>query len=138
VSFFRESFGDYSHLLLRDAILVVEGGLAFDDFSGELQLRARRVWTLDEACAAHTRVLKLGVNGVGPSFVDSLKRAINGHRGGATRLLLTGYRNAQGCADLELGEDWRVCVTTDLLRTLHELPGVQNVAPTMVRAATAS
>jgi DNA polymerase-3 subunit alpha len=65
--------------------------------------------------------------------VESLKRAINGHRGGATRLLLTGYRNARGCADLELGEDWRVRVTTDLLRTLNELPGVQSVAPTLTR-----
>jgi DNA polymerase-3 subunit alpha len=135
VSFFREALADYAHLLLRDAILVVEGGLALDDFSGELQLRARRVWTLDEACAAHTRVLRLGVNGIGPPFVDSLKRAINGHRGGTTRLLLTGYRNAQGCADLELGEDWRVRVTTDLLRALNELPGVRSVAPAMARPA---
>ena len=138
VSFFREAFADYAHLLLRDAILVVEGGLALDDFSGELQLRARRVWTLDDACTAHTRVLRLGVNGIGPPFVDSLKRAINGHRGGATRLLLTGYRNAQGCADLELGEDWRVRVTTDLLRALNELPGIQSVAPTLIRPATTS
>jgi len=138
VSFFREAFSDYAHLLQRDAILVVEGGLALDDFSGELQLRARRVWTLDDACIAHTRVLRIGVNGVGPQFAATLKAAINGHRGGATSLRVTGYRNARGSADLELGEAWRVRVTTDLLRSLAELPGVHTVAPLLARPSASA
>ncbi|MEO7148876.1 MAG: DNA polymerase III subunit alpha, partial [Rhodanobacteraceae bacterium] len=136
VSFFREVFAQYASLLLRDALLVVEGGLAMDDYSGELQLRARRVWTLDEACAANARVLRVSVNGIGAPFVQSLKHALAGHRGG-TPLLLTGYRNARGCADIELGEEWRVRVTTGLLRELTALPGVQGVAPVLARPAMA-
>ena len=133
VGFFREAFADYAHLLVRDALLVVEGGLALDDFSGELQMRARRVWTLDDACAQYARALRIRVNGIDGGFAPSLKRALAGH-GGATPLLLTGYRNAQGSADFELGEDWRVRVTTDLLRTLTALPGVIGVNPSLSRA----
>lgn len=135
VSFFREVFAQYASLLLRDALLVVEGGLAMDDFSGELQLRARRVWTLDEACATHARVLRVDVNGIGTPFVESLKHALAGHRGGNTPLLLTGYRNASGSADIELGDEWRVRVSTGLLRDLSALPGVRGVAPTLTRPA---
>ncbi|MBS0431283.1 MAG: DNA polymerase III subunit alpha [Proteobacteria bacterium] len=137
VGFFREAFAEYAHLLVRDAILVVEGGLAMDDFSGELQMRARRAWTLDEACAQYARALRLRVNGIDSEFAPSLKRALAGHAG-ATPLLLTGFRNAQGSADFELGEDWRVRVSTELLRTLHALPGVTGVSPTLARAASAS
>ncbi|MEO6968702.1 MAG: DNA polymerase III subunit alpha [Rhodanobacteraceae bacterium] len=135
VSFFREVFAQYASLLLRDALLVVEGGLAMDDFSGELQLRARRVWTLDEACAANARALRISVNGIGAPFVASLKQVLAGHRGGNTPLLLTGYRNASASADIELGEEWRVRVSMALLRDLTALPGVQAVAPALTRPA---
>ena len=65
--------------------------------------------------------------------MDAFKRALAGHRGGNTPLLLTGYRNTQGCADIELGDDWRVRVTTGLLRDLAGLPGVQGVTPALAR-----
>ena len=136
VNFFREAMQQYAPLLQTDAILVIEGGLAIDDFSGELALRARRAWTLDEACEAGARVLRIGVNGIGPGFVTTFKRALAGHCGGRTPLLLTGYRNASGSADLRLGDDWRVKVSTNLLRSLAEVPGVKSVQPSLSRPAT--
>lgn len=133
VNFFREAMQQYAELLQPDALLVIEGGLALDDFSGELALRARRAWTLDAACEHGTRLLRVGINGIGPDFVSSFKRALAGHCGGRTPLLLTGYRNATGCADLRLGDDWRVKVSTGLLRTLAGVPGVKSVEPSLAR-----
>jgi DNA polymerase-3 subunit alpha len=117
-------------------MLVIEGGLAFDDFRGELRVRARRVWTLDQACEGGARMLRLGVNGIGADFVPVLKRALAGHCGGRTPLLLTGYHNAAGRADLRLGDAWRVKVSTDLLRSLAEVPGIQSVRPSLARPDT--
>ncbi|TAN07453.1 MAG: DNA polymerase III subunit alpha [Rhodanobacteraceae bacterium] len=135
VNFFREAMQQYAALLQPDALLVIEGGLALDDFSGELALRARRAWTLDEACEAGARVLRIGVNGIAPDFVPTFKRALAGHCGGRTPLLLTGYHNAQGSADLRLGDDWRVRVNTGLLRGLAAVPGVKSVQPSLSRPA---
>jgi DNA polymerase-3 subunit alpha len=135
VNFFREALQQYGTLLLPDAILVIEGGLALDDFSGELALRARRAWTLDEACETGARVLRVGVNGIDAQFVGNFKRALAGHCGGRTPLLLTGYRNSAGSADLRLGDEWRVRVDTGLLRTLSEVPGVKSVQPSLSRPA---
>ena len=137
VNFFREAMQQYGALLQPDAILVIEGGLALDDFSGELALRARRAWTLDEACEAGARLLRIGVNGIDAGFVTTFKRALAGHCGGRTPLLLTGYHNATGSADLRLGNDWRVRVNTGLLRTLAEVPGVKSVQPSLSRPAAA-
>jgi DNA polymerase-3 subunit alpha len=135
VNFFREAMQQYGALLQPDAILVIEGGLALDDFSGELALRARRAWTFDEACETGARVLRIGVNGIDAGFVSTFKRALAGHCGGRTPLLLTGYRNASGSADLRLGDDWRVRVSTGLLRSLAEVPGVKSVQPSLARPA---
>ncbi|MGH8153122.1 MAG: DNA polymerase III subunit alpha, partial [Rhodanobacteraceae bacterium] len=134
-NFFRDAMEQFGALVQPDAILVIEGGLGFDDFRGELRVRARRVWTLDQACEAGARVLRVGVNGIGAGFVGTFKRALAGHCGGRTPLLLTGYRNGTGRADLRLGDDWRVRVDTELLRSLAEVPGVKSVEPSLSRPA---
>ncbi|TAN07315.1 MAG: DNA polymerase III subunit alpha [Rhodanobacteraceae bacterium] len=133
INFFREALEQYGALAQPDAILVIEGGLAFDDFRGELRVRAQRVWTLDQACEAGSRVLRVAIDGIAPDFVDAFRRALAGYCGGRTPLVLTGYHNAHGRADIRLGDDWRVHVSTDLLRTLAAVPGVRSVQPSLVR-----
>ncbi|HEU0276224.1 MAG TPA: DNA polymerase III subunit alpha [Rhodanobacteraceae bacterium] len=132
-NFFRDAWEQYADLAQPDAMLIIEGGLAFDDFRGELRVRARRVWTLDQACEAGARMLRIGVNGIDAGFVPVLKRALAGYCGGRTRLLLTGYHNGAGSADLRLGDDWRVKVSTGLLRSLADVPGIKSVRPSLVR-----
>ena len=126
ISLFRETFFEFRELLTRDAILVVEGGLAFDEFAGGLRIRARRVLTLNDACERNARLLRVKLNGVDASFPATLRGALSGFRGGHTPLRLS-YANALGGADLELGPEWRVRATADLKRALEALPGVKGV-----------
>jgi DNA polymerase III subunit alpha len=113
-------------LLTRDEMLIVEGGLRIDDFSGGgFQVRARSASTLADACRKHARLLQLKLNGVGPGFVEQLQQALAGYRGGRATVMLHGYHNRNAQADLELGEEWRVDAIPALLRTVRALPGVQ-------------
>ncbi|MEO8671093.1 MAG: DNA polymerase III subunit alpha [Tahibacter sp.] len=134
-SFFRDAWVEYGPLLTRDAILVIEGGLSFDDFSGGHQLRARSVLTLDQACERFARLLRLRLNGVDESTVTRLRQALLGYRGGQTPLRL-GYSCGAGRADIELGSDWRVRASTSLLRALEALPGVLKAELVLVRSPT--
>jgi len=112
--------------LTRDAMLVVEGGLRIDDFSGGgFQLRARNACSLADACRKHTRRLQLKLHDIGPDFVARLRQVLTGYLGGRASVTLYGYRNQTAQADLELGEDWRVDAIPDLLRAVRALPGVQ-------------
>jgi DNA polymerase-3 subunit alpha len=122
-SFFRETFVEFGAMLTRDAILVIEGGLLLDEFSGGFQLRARRVQTLNDACEKSARLLRLKLNGVDAGFAARLRGALASHRGGRTAMRLT-YANAEGHAEIELGADWRVRATADLKQALESLPGV--------------
>jgi DNA polymerase-3 subunit alpha len=113
-------------LLTRDEMLVVDGGLRIDEFSGGgFQLRARSAMSLADACRKHARLLQLKLNGIGPGFVEQLQHALAGYRGGRTSVTLHGYRNRHAQADLELGEAWRVEAIPELLRTVRAMPGVQ-------------
>ncbi|UXI66809.1 DNA polymerase III subunit alpha [Tahibacter amnicola] len=133
VSFFREAFVEFSPLLTRDAILVVEGGLSFDDFSNAHQVRARSVLTLEQACERFARHVRLQLNGVGPAFADTLRNTLLSYRGGQTPVRL-GYANRYAKAELELGSEWRVRAGPDLTRALTKLDGVVNVDLQLARA----
>jgi DNA polymerase-3 subunit alpha len=123
-SFFRDAFVEFGPLLTRDAILIVEGGLAWDDFSGAFQVRARSVLSLEQACERLAKLVRVQVNGIGPDFITHLRGALLGYRGGQTPLRLSGVRYNGGIADLDLGQEWRVRALPDLKRALEGLPGV--------------
>ncbi|WP_430390824.1 DNA polymerase III subunit alpha [Dyella sp. 20L07] len=126
VSFFGELYQQVAPMLTRDALLVVEGGLRIDDFSGGgFALRGRSAYTLGDACKRFARLLRLKLNGVGPGFIDDLRRTLTGYRGGRASVVLYGYHNKVAQADLELGEEWRVYAIPDLLRAIRAVPGVE-------------
>ncbi|GLQ52210.1 DNA polymerase III subunit alpha [Dyella flava] len=125
VSFFGELYQQVAPLLTRDELLVVEGGLRIDEFSGGgFQVRARSAYTLGDACRRFARLLRVKVNGIGPDFIPQLRQALAGHRGGRAAVILSGYRNAIAQADFELGEDWHVNAIPELLRAVRGMSGV--------------
>jgi DNA polymerase-3 subunit alpha len=134
VSFFGELYQQVAPLLVRDELLIVEGGLRIDEFSGGgFQIRARSATTLADACRKQARLLQVKLNGIGPAFPEQLRQVLAGFRGGRASITLHGYHNANAQADLELGEDWRVEAIPDLLRAVRALPGVQAARLRMVK-----
>jgi DNA polymerase-3 subunit alpha len=123
VSLFREAWVEYGPLLTRDAILVFDGGLSFDEFSGNYQLRVNSVATIETACERTARMLRVRLNGVHGDFIARLQHALAAHRGGATPVRLA-YHNAAGQAEIELGAEWRVRATPALKDSLQALDGV--------------
>jgi DNA polymerase-3 subunit alpha len=124
VSLYQERFSDCSHLLVRDAFVLVEGELRADEFSGGYTLRGSRVWSLDEAYARFARALKVQLNGVDPGFAERLARTLKPWQGGETPLLLH-YRGPTFQAEVELDPTWRLRAAPALLEALRALPGVR-------------
>src|SRR5690606_34779975 len=61
-AFFAEAWQEHAALLTRDRILVVEGGLREDDFSGGFSLRARRCWDYAQLCQQHAQGLSVRID----------------------------------------------------------------------------
>jgi DNA polymerase III subunit alpha len=134
VSFFGELYQQVAPLLTRDELLVVEGGLRIDEFSGGgFQVRARSAYTLGDACRRFARLLRVKVNGIGPDFIPQLRQTLSGHRGGRASVILSGYHNANAQADFEFGEDWHVNAIPELLRAVRGMPGVTGAGVRIVK-----
>jgi DNA polymerase-3 subunit alpha len=120
---YRETWIEFGPLLTRDAILMFEGGLSIDDFSGGYQLRTQRITAIATVCERQARLLRLHCNGIDAAFSQRLLQVLSSHRGGATPVRLS-LRNANAQGEVELGAQWRVRASPALRQTLAALDGV--------------
>ncbi|MGB0135116.1 DNA polymerase III subunit alpha [Dokdonella sp.] len=120
---YREAWTEFAPLLSRDAILVFEGSLSIDDFSGNYQLRTQRVSTIESACERQARLLRLRVNGIGDDFATRLYAALEASRGGTTTVRIA-FSNESGRGEIELGPEWRVRASPALAQAVAGLDGV--------------
>jgi DNA polymerase-3 subunit alpha len=120
---YREGWVEFGPLLTRDAILVFEGGLSVDEFTGGYRMRAQRIVDVKGSCERQARLLRVRLNGIDGSFARRLQDVLAGYRGGTTPVRLT-VRNPAAQGEIELGPEWRVRASPELRRMLEGLKGV--------------
>ena len=123
MSFFNDMYVEYGELLSRDAILLFEGGVSVDNFTGGWMMRCTRVTTIGDASAQQARVLRLTINRVEADFNEQLRTIIEPFRGGATTIRIV-LNNSVGHAELELGPEWRVRGEPALCQAIEAMDGV--------------
>jgi len=127
---FEENYQKYRHLLVRDALLVVEGSLSYDDFSGGYRITPKQIRDIDQAREAYARQLLIrwqaGADEDAQPFIDHLAELLGSFREGPCRVSIQ-YRNPNAEARLVLGEDWRVRPSDDLLQRLRRWLGPDRV-----------
>jgi DNA polymerase-3 subunit alpha len=127
VTAFTETFNECRDILVKDAIVVVEGRLAQDDFNGGLVMRASAVHSLEQERERLVRQLTLEVRDdtLDEAFTDFLAQALGEAPGNCPVRLL--YRSGDVRAPLLLGKAWQVTPSEGLLERLRERLGAQNV-----------
>jgi DNA polymerase-3 subunit alpha len=128
VRVFTKVFDQYRALLAKDRVLVVQGGLGLDDYSGEFRMTVDHVFDINQARERFAKrlVLNLEATRAGNGFVRHLEEVLSPFREGACPVLID-YRNAKASAQIPLGAEWRVHPTDELLHRLRELGGEQQV-----------
>jgi DNA polymerase-3 subunit alpha len=125
---FDETFQEFRNIIAPDAILVVEGNLRFDDFIDDWRIHVRRVTDIDEAREqrAARLLIRWRGNGAGEQFVEQLRGALQPFRQGRCPVAVV-YEGGGAAARLNLGADWQVRPTGELLQRLGRLVGGENV-----------
>ncbi len=132
-SAFSDGLAEFGHLMTRDRILVVKGGLREDEFNGGYALRIRQCWDYEQLCADHAIRLSLRVDGRGGAVWQRIDTLLAAHRPGRTPLrldlLLKGSSGSSGsiAGMLDLGGSGAVRVSTQLLDSLRADPAVRRV-----------
>ncbi|NQD79101.1 DNA polymerase III subunit alpha [Pseudomonas sp. CrR14] len=126
-SLFAEAFSSNQALLQSDALVVVEGEVSNDDFSGGMRLRAKRVMSLEEARTGlaeslRVRVQATALKGDRLRWLGELCRR---HRGACP--ITVDYTGADAKALLQFGEDWRIDPADSLIQALRDQFGRENV-----------
>jgi DNA polymerase-3 subunit alpha len=126
-SLFAEAFAAAQSLLQTDALVVIEGEVSMDDFSGGLRLRAKRVMSLEEARTGLAESLRMKVDGevLKGERLRWLAELCGQHRGACPITL--DYRGRDARAVLQFGDQWRIDPTDSLIQTLRDQFGRDNV-----------
>ncbi len=124
VTLFDEIYQQHRKIIVKDAILVIEGALRFDDFIEAWRLQAKSLMDIDRARERFARRLWLrwpeafdGPQGM-QQFEQLLKPYLRGPCGVSVVLNRADYSGK-----LNLGETWSVRPTRELLDKLTALAG---------------
>ncbi len=126
-AFFSEAWTEHAPLLAGNRIVVVEGGLREDEFSGGFSLRARRAWDFHEVCGQSARRLSLRLDLASPGVLDQVEALLAAHRPGATPLRMDLLLPAGAAGSLDLNGANSVRVDPDLPGRLRSVDGVRAV-----------
>ena len=124
-----ELLNQYANLIKEDQLLVIEGRVSNDEFSGGIRVNARKLFDLPSARSAYASMLKISCNG--QSDASKLTAILNPYRIKSSDKKLCPikieYHNAQGQASLMLGDNWRVDLQDDLIQHLQSWLSKENV-----------
>ncbi|MBN1379427.1 MAG: DNA polymerase III subunit alpha [Gammaproteobacteria bacterium] len=123
-----EDYDRFATILVKDKVVVVEGGLAADDFSGGYRVRAKNLYDIEQAREAFGRGLEICVsdNESGNGFLEKLESTLNQYRPGQCPVWVQ-YHDKQASTRLYLGEEWKVQPSEQLLQRLQTLLGPEQV-----------
>jgi DNA polymerase-3 subunit alpha len=124
VTLFEELFQQYREQIVKDSILVIDGGLRFDDFIEAWRLQAKSLLPIDKARERYARRLWLrwpeafdGPQGLN-RFEELLKPYLRGPCGVSVVIQRAGFSGK-----LNLAESWSVRPTREFLDALSALVG---------------
>ncbi|MCC7199034.1 MAG: DNA polymerase III subunit alpha [Gammaproteobacteria bacterium] len=128
VQMFEETFQQHKSLIAKDAILVVEGKLRFDEFIEDWRLNAQKLMDIDQAREQLARrlIIRWPDRADGLRLLANLEDVLKPHTKGRCGVAIH-YTGASARAALSLGEAWSVRPSRELIDSLHRLVGRDGV-----------
>ena len=132
VTMFEDVYQQYRSIVTKDAILVVEGGLRWDDFSDGWRVGAKKIMDVDQAREQYARNLVLrwpaarAKNGDASKLIAALEQALRPSQGGRCNVAVR-FANNEAASILTFGEAWKVRPSRELIERLGSLVGRDGV-----------
>ena len=123
VMLFEETWQRHRDLIAKDAVVLVEGTLRFDDFSDSWRLAARRISELERLREQEARRVVLRSSQAElPRLTERLAAILEPWRPGPCPITIE-YTGATASGALNLGSEWSVRASRELLEQLEGLVG---------------
>ncbi|WP_226667118.1 DNA polymerase III subunit alpha [Microbulbifer aggregans] len=125
---FSEAFGEHREKLVKDSLLVLEGSISHDDYSGGLKMSVNSVSTLDDLRSGSVIgvTLKLASAEALPNMGQRLSACLRPYIGGSCPVKVEVERSdARGL--FRLSDEWKVEPSDQLIQSLREIIGRERV-----------
>ena len=108
-----------------DQVIIVEGEVSSDDFSGGLRLRGKDVTPMVTARVRYGQAVELALDAgqINGRLVESLRDSLTPYRDNTGLPVRLQYHHPDAVAWLELAEEWKVAPSDDLLLALRDVQG---------------
>ncbi len=116
----NEAFATYADLMVKDNIIVIEGNVVADDFTGSYRISANHIMSLADAKTRFARGINIAVTGPDDELCTMLAATFSPYQGGSSPVYLH-YRNQRARVSFELGNDWTIKPCEALVAALNEL-----------------
>jgi DNA polymerase-3 subunit alpha len=131
VTMFEDVYQQYRALVAKDTILVVDGGLRWDDFIEDWRLSAKRILDVDQAREQYARRLVLRWprgerNGDARKVLTAIEQALLPSKGGRCAVAVR-YTGDDAAALVQFGEEWTVRPSRELVERLGHIVGRDGV-----------
>jgi DNA polymerase-3 subunit alpha len=121
---FNELFEQHRHWLKEDQLLIVEGKVTHDEFSGNIRIEARNLFDLQTARNRYARGIRITCNG--GSSGRKLREVLTPYCSGKCPVQIV-YSSSGATCELDLGDEWRVNLHDELIQSLSEWLKPENV-----------
>lgn len=133
VSVFANVFSNLRDLLFKDAIILVDGDVRQDDYTGGLSIRADNVQSLVQARQESARGIQivLSESSLEKSFISDLKKILQQQIDTTSKrscAIRVRYTSSDAVTNIKMGEQWRVVPNEELLQELKHFCGESNVS----------
>lgn len=124
-SLFGELFDQLRGQIESDQVIIVEGEVSSDDFSGGLRLRGKDVTPMVTARVRYGQAVELALDAgqINGRLVDSLRDSLSPYRDSEGLPVRLQYRHPDAVGWLELADEWKVAPSDDLLLALRDVQG---------------
>jgi DNA polymerase-3 subunit alpha len=121
LSVWAEKFNAYREILVKDALLVVQGNVSEDSFTGGLKMVAESIQSIYEARCSKLSRLELSLYGSAQNtgWVEKFHSTLSGYKDGNCAVTVQ-YRVPSATGQLRLGSQWKIQPKDELISRLRE------------------
>ncbi|MEN9450804.1 MAG: hypothetical protein RJA83_1422 [Pseudomonadota bacterium] len=131
VTLFSDTYAKYREKLNKDKLLIIEGEIQRDEYTGSTRILGKKILDITEARESHAKnlTIKLSKSVINPSLLDNLQKLMINFCPGLCPTRIAYYHPELSTeVYLSLGNSWRVKPADDLLKALRESFGEESIS----------
>lgn len=120
LTIFSDVYNDYQHLLEKDKLVIVEGEVNIDEYTGGYRILVKKLFSMTDAREHFAKAMKIKIKAENfkNEFPQNLQQVMAPFCPGRCPVLVE-YHRKDSSVDILLGQKWKVKPADDLIKALN-------------------